>query len=303
MDTPKEISINRESINVETVEEPDDNSDNNDGDEGFQGIVAAHNQRRHPSIGSTKQSGSNSASSWASMDDLKRETLIQQRQQAQKAMEFAVDSGQSPPRPVLRRRKTPTTNNLSTASGGFFSEFTDSIAEEHTVTSMVPPTLILEGDGGVGVEYPSRNNVKQEHNILNPQQNQKQSSYRKSLAVGMLETLNVLAGITLSTTGTVLRPATAVTRDFILPGLIATLADTLDVITPDRVQDWFRIISTSVHHFFVVLVAGSTEKGKKFRNQVMRVARSFLEAWSAPESRQVVVDGMATGVRLADALQ
>ena len=122
------------------------------------------------------------------------------------------------------------------------------------------------------------------------------------MAEGMLDTLNVVAGITLSTTGTILSPPIALTRA-IIPSILAIVVDALDKATPQRLQDWFRILSSSVYHLFVVLVAGSTDRGRRFRDQITQVAHSFIEAWSAPESRQVVVDGMATGVKLADALQ
>lgn len=324
--------------------EPDGTSDGDcDGDgndeevEGFQGNVAAHNtpdnihrnRQRIPSIesasGSAVHSDSNSAtSSWASNDDLRRQKKQQRKtQRGKKWSSIKKNRNQketmsSPPRTDrefppprsggLRRTKTPTTNNLSTASGGFFSEYDDSIEGEDLTASLLPPTVILNGESGNGrgavFSNQTRGQDKQQQNSHKPQQQQPPpSSYRKWLAEGMLETLNVVAGITLSTTGTILSPPIAMTRNIILPNLLAILVDTLDAFTPHQVQDWFRILSSSVYHFFVVLVAGSTERGVRFRNQVTRVAQSFLAAWSAPESRQVVVDGMATGVKLADALQ
>jgi hypothetical protein len=337
MDAPKEISIhsgsNENNFHVETVIEPDGASDGNDEeDEGFQGNVAAHNtpatihrnRQRQPSIGSGSavHSDSNSASSsWASNDDLRRQkkqqrktqrgkkwsSIKKNRSQKETMSSPPTDCGFPPPRSDLRRTKTPTTNNLSTASGGFFSEHDDSIEGEDLTASLLPPTVILDGEMGSGrgavFSNQTRGRDKQQQNSHKPQQQEQPSSYRKWLSEGMLETLNVVAGITLSTTGTILSPPIAMTRNIILPSLLAILVDTLDAFTPNQVQDWFRILSSSVYHFFVVLVAGSTDRGMRFRNQVTRVAQSSLAAWSAPESRQVVVDGMATGVKLADALQ
>ena len=345
MDAPKETSMNSGSktnnINVETVMELEGTSDgdgdgNDEEDKGFLGNVAAHNtpdkihrnRQRIPSIGgasgSAAHSDSNSAtSSWASNDDLRRQKKQQRKTQRGKKWSSIkknrnqketmsspprIDREFSPPRSGgIRRTKTPTTNNLSTASGGFFSEYDDSIEGEDLTASLLPPTVILNGDSGSGrgavFSNVMRGQDKQQQNSLKPQPQPPPSSYRKWLSEGMLETLNVVAGITLSTTGTILSPPIAMTRNIILPSLLAIFVDTLDAFTPHQVQDWFRILSSSVYHFFVVLVAGSTERGVRFRKQVTRVAQSFLAAWSAPESRQVVVDGMATGVKLADALQ
>ena len=151
-----------------------------------------------------------------------------------------------------------------------------------------------KGGGGIANEAAGGGGTKE---------NKEPSSFKNWLADGILDALNVVAGITLSTTGTLLSPPIAMTKNVILPGIIAILIDTLDTITPIRVQDWLRIISASLHHLFVALLSGTTERGLKFRSQVSIVAQSVLETWSAPESRQVVVDGMATGVKFADAMQ
>lgn len=129
----------------------------------------------------------------------------------------------------------------------------------------------------------------------------RKSSFKGWLAEGLLDMLNAAAGFTISTTGTILSPPIAMTKNVILPGILAILVDTLDNITPPRVQDWFRILSSSIYHLYSVLK--STEQGQKFRRQLLLVLQNVFEVWSAPESRQVVVDGMAAGVKLADALQ
>lgn len=127
------------------------------------------------------------------------------------------------------------------------------------------------------------------------------ASFKGWLADGLLDILNTAAGFTISTTGTILSPPIAMTKNVILPGVLAIIVDTLDNITPPRIQDWFRILSSSVYNLYSVLK--STEQGQKFRRQLLLVFQNLFEVWSAPESRQVVVDGMVAGVKLADALQ
>ncbi|OEU07047.1 hypothetical protein FRACYDRAFT_252149 [Fragilariopsis cylindrus CCMP1102] len=283
-------------------------NDNDDDDDDEQGHVTAHNittaatttnrnrlgGRALPSV---SPSTSSSKSSWASNDDVRRAAKIRQKRQQQQQHYQKINKGMTtkrencidgtnrsaPPRLPIRRNKTPTTNNLST--GGFFSEYDhdfDIKEEEEDLTTLLPPTVMEEDDDSKNKKV--------------------SSSFKKWLADGMLGGLNTIAGVTLSTTNTLLSPPIALTRNIILPGVLAIIIDTLDTITPPRVQDWFRIISSSVYHFFTVVVSGSSLHGMQFRSQVGVVVQSFLEAWSAPESRQVVVDTMATGVKLAGAL-
>ena len=330
MDSPKEISIHsgskeNTSIRVETVFDAEGTASdgNEEEDEGFHGNVVARNtstvairynqRQKQPDSGSTIHPDSNSTvSSGASKDDLRQRKKEERRRKwssikKKSRQKEGTNIGISPLRPGLRRTQTPTTNNLST---GFFSDPDDSIEDEDLTASLLPPTVILDGESGYGrgAVYPRQSTSQENQQYHPPQQQQQQqqqqqsSSFRKWMAEGMLETLNVVAGITLSTTGTILSPPIALTRA-IIPSLLAIIVDALDAATPRRFQDWFRILSSSVYQFYVVLLAGSTDRGKRFRNQVTQVAQSFLEAWSAPESRQVVVDGMATGVKLADALQ
>ena len=96
-------------------------------------------------------------------------------------------------------------------------------------------------------------------------------------------------------------PPLHVTKSILLPGLLALLIDTLDTVTPRRVQDWFRVVSTSVYHLFSVLSA--TEHGQGFSSQLVVFLQDMVQVVSAPESRQVLVDGMAASVKLADALK
>lgn len=321
MSTPKEISIHsglneNSKLRVETVVEDEGSASlgTDEEDEGFQGNVAARKvtaARHQNQFGSGHSAHSNSnstTSSWASKDDLRRQKRQEQKTKRGKKWSSIKNSRNrketsvTPPRAVLKRSKTPTTNNLS----GFFSEPGDSIEGEDLTASLLAPTEILYAEDGRGAVYSRRNRTdgNQQHNTPHQQQQQQPppSSFRKWIAEGMLDTLNVVAGITLSTTGTILSPPIALTRA-IIPSILAIIVDALDKATPQRLQDWFRILSSSVYHLFVVLVAGSTDRGRRFRDQITQVAHSFVEAWSAPESRQVIVDGMATGIKLTDALQ
>jgi hypothetical protein len=307
----KETGPSNNSSNIDINDNNDDNDDNDDDDfEDIQqqGHVTAHNITTTTAAANRNRLGgralspvspstSSSKSSWASNDDVRRAAKVRQKRQQQhhqkrnKGMTTKRENSiggtdrSAPPRLPLRRTKTPTANNLST--GGFFSEYDhdydiEEEEEEEDLTTLLPQTVMDEDD--------------------NNKNEKVSSSFKKWLADGMLDGLNAIAGITLSTTNTLLSPPIALTRNIILPGVLAIIIDTLDTITPPRVQDWFRIISSSVYHFFTVLISGSSQPGMQFRNQVGVVVQSFLEAWSAPESRQVVVDTMATGVKLADAL-
>ena len=129
---------------------------------------------------------------------------------------------------------------------------------------------------------------------------QQSSSFKGWLLENMLGALNTAAGFTISTTGAILQTPIALTQNVVLPGVLAIIVETIDSMTPPRVQDWFRILSSSVYNFFAVLK--STEQGKRFRQQLVLVVQSMFEVWSSPESRQTAVDGMAAAVKLADAL-
>lgn len=139
--------------------------------------------------------------------------------------------------------------------------------------------------------------------VISPADGTKETNnngFKNWLTSGILDVLGTAAGVTLSTTGMLVAPPLQMTKTLILPGLLALFVDALDAITPPRVQDWFRILSSSVHHLITVL--GNTEKGKLFSTQVYIVLQDLLQALSAPESRQVLVDAMATSVKFAAAL-
>jgi hypothetical protein len=134
-----------------------------------------------------------------------------------------------------------------------------------------------------------------------PKEEPHSNSFKSWLTSGILDVLGAAAGATLSTTGKLVAPPFHVTKTLLLPGLLAIFVDTLDAVTPVWVQDWFRILSSSIHHLMVVL--GNTEKGQLFSNQVYVVLQDVLQVFSATESRQVVVDAMATSVKFAGALK
>ena len=306
------------NLRVETVEGIDNNDEGVGGSHGNVAIrnvtTPDHSQHQQFDNGSALHSDADSASSsWASKDDIRRSAVIKQEreQRSQRGKRWSSikkkrNKKGTPTKPSgIRRTQTPTTNNLSAASGGFFSEHDNSIDGEDLTASLLSPTLIMDGGVGTGkISTRYQNHEQHQQDFHNQEQPQQQpSSYRKWLAEGMLETLNVMAGITLSTTGTILSPPIAMTKNIIIPSLLAILVDTLDAVTPHRVQGWFRILSSSMYHLFAVLVTRSTEKGENFREKVTLVFKSFLEAWGAPESRQVVVDGMSTGVKFVDAMQ
>ena len=119
------------------------------------------------------------------------------------------------------------------------------------------------------------------------------------------ETLNFLkwtGGVTLSTTGKLVAPPIQLTNSVIIPALFTTLVDWIDKITPQRVKDWVRILTSSVTH--VIFVLRNTQRGIAFRSKVVDfVGGDVLGVLSSDEARQAVVDGMACTVKVAEALQ
>ena len=117
---------------------------------------------------------------------------------------------------------------------------------------------------------------------------------------GTLELLRVAGGFTLSTTGKLVAPPLHVTRTLLLPHLFAASMDYIQHATPNRVMDWIRLVSTSVHHFITVLV--NTDKGKSFWNRMVLFLAHTVECLASDTSRQVLIDGMTCIVRFAEAL-
>jgi hypothetical protein len=115
-----------------------------------------------------------------------------------------------------------------------------------------------------------------------------------------LELLKFAGGATLSTTGKLVAPPLYVTRNIILPNLWHACQDYITSSTPVRAKSWFKIISSSVHHFFSVL--RGTARGKVFRHRVFRVGGDILDSISSDDARQVLMDSMGVVVKTAEAL-
>jgi len=115
-----------------------------------------------------------------------------------------------------------------------------------------------------------------------------------------LEFLRIAGGVTLSTTGKLVAPPLLVTRKIVLPSLWHAMVDYISTVTPSRAKGWFKIISSSFHHFFSVL--WSTTRGTLFRARVVRVGGDILDCISSDNARQVLMDSMGCLVKAAEAL-
>jgi hypothetical protein len=126
------------------------------------------------------------------------------------------------------------------------------------------------------------------------------NSFRNWLAAGAVDILRLTGGVALTTTEYLVSPPLQMTR-LLLPGLLASLLEYIDLVTPPRCKDWFRIASASIYH--VVSVLRHTDKGKEFRTQVGNVGGDLRELLSSDVARQVLMDGMASSVKAAEAFQ
>lgn len=126
-------------------------------------------------------------------------------------------------------------------------------------------------------------------------------TFKGWLSARIMDGLNTAAGATLSTTGQLIAPPLHVTKTVILPSLLGLFVDTLDTVTPQRLKDWFRIISSSLHH--LVSVIRSTKGGKQFSSRFLEVTQDIALVTSAPETRNILIDTMALGVKTFDALK
>ena len=142
-------------------------------------------------------------------------------------------------------------------------------------------------------------------NDKNKQHKQHEPSLTERIGTSALSsTLGILklaGGVTLSTTGTILSPSLEITRNLILPSLLTSIADYLSYISPQRLKDWFRILSASVQHVITVIV--STQQGSVFRRKVVRVGGDFVDVISSDQSRQAQMDGVACFIKFSEALQ
>ena len=136
------------------------------------------------------------------------------------------------------------------------------------------------------------------------QQQQQQASLPERLGnsalSSTLEILKLVGGVGLSTTGVLLSPSLELTKALV-PHLLGGISDYLSQVSPQRLKDWFRIVSASVHHMIAVIV--STERGSIFRRKIVRVGGDIVDVVSNEASRQTLMDGMACFVKLSEALQ
>ena len=146
----------------------------------------------------------------------------------------------------------------------------------------------------------SKKNMKnaQQAKIHQPSLRERVGNSALSSTLGILK---LFGDVTLSTTGTILSPSIEMTRQVLLPQLFAALADYISNISPQRLKDWFRILSASVHHIIAVIV--STERGSIFRHKFARAFGDVVDVASSDTSRQAIMDGMACFVKLGEALQ
>ena len=122
-----------------------------------------------------------------------------------------------------------------------------------------------------------------------------------SALFGTVELLKAAGGATLSTTGRLVAPPLRVTQQVLLPSLWSAAKDYALFLTPQRVQDWVRILFSSLYHLVTVLK--STHRGRVFRQRLVAVGGDLVDCASSDASRQVITDSMATLVKLAEALK
>lgn len=118
-----------------------------------------------------------------------------------------------------------------------------------------------------------------------------------SAVAASLEFLRIAGGVTLSTTGTLMQPPLHVTQKYVLPQLWHALLDLLQKDTPERLQGWFRIVSSSVQHFVSVL--RETAPGQALRERLLIVWADLVQLLATDASRQSLIDYTACWVKFA----
>ena len=117
-----------------------------------------------------------------------------------------------------------------------------------------------------------------------------------------LELLKFAGGVTLSTTDKfIMQPSLAVTRNLLLPNLMAAVIDYLQTHTPQRAKDWFRILSTSVQQLVTIILLGNDPEihhaSILFRQRFWIVLVDWLDCLSSPTARQYYIDATSTLVQ------
>ena len=139
-----------------------------------------------------------------------------------------------------------------------------------------------------------------------PKKNQHQhrhqhSSFKDWLTSGTVEFLKLTGGVALTTTGKLVNPPLQLTR-MLIPSFIASLVDYIDTVMPQRAKDWVRIFTSSIHH--IIRVLRNTPRGIQFRHQLIDIVlQDLIQLLSSDEVQQTILDGMATQVKLSEALQ
>lgn len=192
-----------------------------------------------------------------------------------------------------------------------FSDSALAVGDDASHSSWAPPSTpgrtsldAFEPSSRLQSPPPRRSETTEPLPFTTPSQQPAQAnskSIQDQVLAGTLELLKLAGGATLSTTGKLVQPPLYVVQSVLLPALWSGLVDYLKQVTPLRAKDWFRILSSSVHH--IVTVIGNTAKGKIFRSKLHSVGDGIVDCVSSDASRQAIMDGMAAWVKLSEALQ
>uniref|UniRef100_A0A7S4MI43 Uncharacterized protein n=1 Tax=Odontella aurita TaxID=265563 RepID=A0A7S4MI43_9STRA len=112
---------------------------------------------------------------------------------------------------------------------------------------------------------------------------------------GVMGLLAWLGASAFTTAGAVISPPANLAFLTLLDGVAKLYG-----LTPARLRDWLRIVGASLRHTVDVILA--TERGDEWRGRLVRAGGSAVDAAGTEKSRQVVVDGMVAGVKVAEAL-
>mmetsp|Transcript_27183 Transcript_27183/g.41340 ORF Transcript_27183/g.41340 Transcript_27183/m.41340 type:complete len:673 (-) Transcript_27183:69-2087(-) len=162
----------------------------------------------------------------------------------------------------------------------------DSEIEEQENASLNPPNVNIETTPPV--ERKTEHEKTMQNRLL---------SAAASSSLGLIK---LAGGITLSTTGKLIMPPLRITKEIILPALWEATKEQVNSYTPQRLKDWFQIVASSLYN--LVNVLKNTPKGEIFRSKVEVVGSDIVDCLTSDTSRQCITDGMATLVKLAEAL-
>lgn len=126
------------------------------------------------------------------------------------------------------------------------------------------------------------------------------NTLKSSAMSGTIDVLNIIGGLTASTTGKIISPPLNVTRMVIIPALINILSDFVGKITSERLKDWYRILSTSISH--ITTVVTKTSSGRKLQKSFTTVSNDVVEILCGDTSRQVIVDSASSFIKIIEVL-